>query len=207
MKRKQKIRFIIGIDEVGRGALAGPVVVGAFAHPVGVPPRNAALGRLKDSKKLTSEMRRKWCDYFAARSDFRHCIARSRAGTVDRVNVSRAANLAAHRALTRLFVLLRAKPHECKIILDGGLYIKDKHFQKQKFPSALTANKADENMRAVAAASVLAKVGRDTYMEKADGRFPGYGFALHKGYGTSLHREALRRLGLTPLHRATFCSF
>lgn len=190
-------RFIIGIDEVGRGPLAGPVVIGAVIMPVGLK-----LGRkdLRDSKKLTEKARREWDQYVKAHPRLSYALARVAPATIDRKNISKAANLAAWRAFKKLSESFDLKPENCSVYLDGGLYLGD---GRRRLP-AKTVVKGDEKVPAIALASIVAKVHRDNIMVQYAKKFPGYGFEVHKGYGTSMHRSALRRLGPSQAHRLTF---
>lgn len=195
--------YVIGIDEVGRGPLAGPVVVAAVSIPKNfVPPKE--FKRVKDSKQLSARERETWAAWLRKHPQIHHVFARVSHKGVDRLNVSRAANKAAERALLRLTKRHRINARTTSIILDGGLYIKDKATQKGY--NARTMPKADEKFPAVAYASILAKVHRDRYMAKQAKVFPHYGFEEHKGYGTLRHRRAIKKHGPSPLHRLTFLS-
>jgi ribonuclease HII len=192
-----KRRYVIGIDEVGRGPLAGPLVVGAVVVPAGL---KLGRGGLRDSKKLTAQARSEWAEYIQSHPRLGYALARVSAVTVDRVNVARAANLAARRAFTRLAKEHKLRIESCSVYLDGGLYLGN---GRARLP-AKTVIKGDEKVRAIALASIVAKVHRDRIMVRAAKKFPGYGLEVHKGYGTRTHRTAVRRLGPTPLHRLTF---
>jgi ribonuclease HII len=205
MRVVAKRRFIIGIDEVGRGPLAGPVVVGVVALPVGF-----SIGRkgLRDSKKLTAVARAEWARYIEDHPKISYALARVGAKTVDKTNITKAANLAALRAFSRLTKTHGIKEGDCSIYLDGGLYLgrsfRDANGTRRSRLSAKTVIKGDETIPAIAMASIMAKVHRDRIMERSAKRFPGYGFETHKGYGTAAHRLAVRRLGPTEAHRLTF---
>lgn len=190
-------RYVIGIDEVGRGPLAGPVVVAAVAMPLRLKLERAGL---RDSKRLTAAARAEWNAYIRSHPQLGYALARVRPATIDQVNISRAANLAARRAFTRLVAALRLPVADCVVYLDGGLYLGN---GRARLPG-VTRPKADENVPAVALASIVAKVHRDGLMARASKKFPGYGFEVHKGYGTRAHRAAVRRLGPSALHRLTF---
>lgn len=211
--------YVIGIDEVGRGPLAGPVVLCAAAVPVGWTPRKGQ-GRLtlRDSKKLTLIQRELWADYLASHPKVDFAVVRAYPATIDNLNIAQAANKAARRALLKVLAGLRDEELKC-VYLDGGLYLqKLRHPRKKgivqteiiKLPrlkrtvSAHTVVKGDEKLLPVKIASVLAKVHRDRFMVKAAKKFPGYGFEIHKGYGTKEHRKAVARLGPSKLHRLSF---
>ncbi len=203
----QKARYGIGIDEVGRGALAGPVVVAAVALPRGAAGaalvRAANLGALKDSKKLSPARRTQWAHYFRRHASVAFAIARVYPRGIERLNISAAANraaLRAHARLVREYPACRTAP----VILDGGLFLGSRDRQKIQQKQAKTVIKGDERVPAVAAASIIAKVARDRFMERLAVRYPEYGFAVHKGYGTAAHRAAIRRHGSCEAHRLTF---
>lgn len=200
------MRWIVGIDEVGRGALAGPVVVVAAAIPTPwrlVSKKARALGALKDSKKLTPLRRDAWFIYFIEHQKIHFAIARVYPRGIERLNISRAANVAAHRAHARLVRAIHPDA-QTKIFLDGGLFLGNG--QKSNSKNVKTVIKGDEKIRAVAIASIIAKVHRDRYMVRLAKKFPAYGFAIHKGYGTKLHRKALKNFGPSVVHRLTFIS-
>lgn len=190
----------IGIDEVGRGCLAGPVVV--VAAMVRGSVRNSRLGTLKDSKKLTKLQREAWFDYFIKNKDIDFALARVYPRKIEKINISGAANLAALRAYGRLLKrqTLSVRP---VVFLDGGLFLGARARQPSH---AKTVIKGDEKIRAVAVASIIAKVSRDRFMARMAKKYPDYGFEIHKGYGTKMHREAIVRHGICPMHRLTFLS-
>ncbi len=225
--RAAEAGWTVGIDEVGRGALAGPVVVAAAA----VPARFARLGRglgtgrglglgaLKDSKKLTPAARERWAAYFSSHPDIRFSVARVYPRRIEKMNISRAANLAALRSCERLFTrglppgasalrvagTKRIASTATPVFLDGGLYLGGRERQERSARRrATTVVKGDEKIVAVAVASIIAKVYRDRLMSRLANRHPGYGFEIHKGYGTAAHLRALRRRGPSPAHRLTF---
>lgn len=181
---------IIGIDEVGRGPLAGPVVVACVLLPDAVNLKSSGLP-LRDSKKLTEKQRAAWNAWIRGNPAIRFHIARSNPKTIDAMNISAAANRAAYRAYKKIV------PHNAPAQLDAGL----------KLPQAVPQKaiiQGDEKIPAIALASILAKVARDAYMERMHARHPVYGFKENKGYGTAAHVKALKRHGPCPLHRLTF---
>jgi ribonuclease HII len=196
------MKLIIGIDEVGRGALAGPVVVGAMALAAGkrtIFP--GELGQLKDSKKLSPRQRELWAKHFKLRQDVFFATGRAYPRGIERMNISRAANLAAERAFSALLKANKLSARDIRtVFLDGGLYLGN----GDRPANAKTIIKGDEKVRVVAMASIIAKVQRDAYMVRLGKRYPQYGFAIHKGYGTRLHRAALKKHGPSPVHRKTF---
>ena len=180
---------VAGVDEVGRGPLAGPVVAAAVVFPTGVPRRLAGL--LDDSKKLTAEQR--LVAFQALRQSGRAEIAVGAASVaeIDRLNILRAALLAMCRAVARL-----PEPPDVALV-DGN----------QPPPLACDVQcviGGDGRSLSIAAASIVAKVLRDRAMTRLAVRFPGYGWDSNAGYATELHIAALRRLGPTRHHRPSF---
>lgn len=194
-------RGILGIDEVGRGALAGPVFVAAvWINNKFLCREKNILRTLKDSKQLTPNERENWYRYFIRVPDIIWSIAKVSPRVIDQINVSQAANLAAFRGYHRIIHVVRAD----EIYLDGGLYLKSRMWQENNVAHATTLPKADEIYNAVMAASIMAKVMRDQYMKRLDQIYQGYSFGIHKGYGTPFHRGAIRNLGPSVVHRLTF---
>jgi ribonuclease HII len=184
----------IGIDEVGRGALAGPVVLSAVRREGRVRWLHPTLGRIRDSKKLSPRQRERWFQYLTAHPAIRWRVTRVGPAVIDRINISAAANRGAAR-LAEKMVPRGATP--CFIWLDGGLVL----------PAAIPHRaviKGDERLPIIAAASIIAKVWRDRLMVSLANEFPEYGFEVHKGYGTLLHRKRIRRHGPSVVHRKTF---
>jgi ribonuclease HII len=216
------MRYTVGIDEVGRGSLAGPVTVAAVCVPKKIRIRNYELGKLKDSKKLTASRRERWFYFLKNHPKIRYAIARVYPRAIEKMNVSRAANLAALRAFRRLIATTRYLPHTTyKVYLDGGLYLgnggenvrigarkgaknirNDSRLLSQC--SASTIIRGDEKIKAIAAASIIAKVSRDRAMTRLAKKYPQYGFEIHKGYGTRKHFAAIRKHGPSEAHRKTF---
>jgi len=178
-------RLITGVDEAGRGPLAGPVVAAAV-----ILPPDVRIAGLRDSKLLTARQRDA---LFAEIRSVAVAVGVGMVGprTIDRINIRRATFLAMHRALLRLGV-------EPELVVVDGELVPDLPFAERAFV------KADRRVAAVAAASVVAKVTRDRIMDRLDARFPGYGFSEHKGYPTPGHLAALAALGPSPVHRLSF---
>ena len=190
-------RYVIGCDEVGRGAIAGPVAVGLAvvdagvgAHPIG----------LRDSKMLAEKRREELAPLAASWALFT-AVGLATADEVDRIGIIAALGLAGKRALIRLHEL-GASVRESVILLDGS---HDWLTPVLGSPLPVTTRvKADALCASVAAASVVAKVHRDRLMIEADAATPGYGWSGNKGYGSAAHFEAIARLGATDLHRRTW---
>ncbi len=180
--------MIVGIDEVGRGPWAGPIVFGA------VVLGDADIEGLTDSKKLTKK-RREMLAYEIHEKAAAVGLGWVSATELDEIGMSQALSLGCRRALEQINV-----PYQ-QIILDGTVnLLKD----TGKGPYVTTMAKADLLVPSVSAASIIAKVARDAYMAELDSVYPGYGFATHAGYGTAAHRAALEMHGVTELHRKSF---
>lgn len=177
--------LICGIDEAGRGPLAGPVCAAAVILPFGTE-----IEGLNDSKKLTDQKRRVLYDVICEKA-LAYGIAFASEKEIDEINILQATFLSMHRA----FDALSVKPDV--VFVDGN------RSPKFDLPETLIV-KGDSLSANIAAASILAKVTRDRLMEQYDEEYPQYGFAVHKGYGTKRHYEALREYGESPIHRRTF---
>ena len=215
------MQYVIGIDEVGRGPLAGPVVVAAVLIPANFRPRRAGRRlRLRDSKQLTTIQRELWREYLISHPRVKYAIAMVQPKTIDEINISEAANEAACKALCKVVSALPANSHELAgVYLDGGLYLKKLRYSRKRMAEyreevalstrklrvlANTIVKGDEKITAIKIASILAKVHRDRLMVRLAKQYPGYGFERHKGYGTRGHYKAIRTLGVSKVHRLTF---
>jgi ribonuclease HII len=200
---------VVGIDEVGRGALAGPVTVAAAMLATDARGRviHAPFRSLKDSKKLSAAQREFWAKELKSATGVEFAVARVYQRGIERTNISAAANLAASRALSRLLKDHKLSSHT-QVYLDGGLFVGSKKGQQNAVRMgrlrAETVVKGDEKISAIAAASIIAKVSRDGFMTRLAKRHPAYGFEVHKGYGTAAHRRAIKKNGRCAAHRLTF---
>jgi ribonuclease HII len=196
------MKWVVGIDEVGRGALAGPVVVAAAMISVNSKGRavHIPFRSLKDSKKMSVKQRERWVGEMKDHSKIKFAVTWVYPRGIERLNISGAANLAALRAFARLKKSNHLPPRT-KVFLDGGLFLGSKLRQKN---TAKTVIKGDEKIPAVAAASIMAKVTRDRFMVRLAKRYPKYGFEVHKGYGTVIHLRAIEKSGPCAAHRLTF---
>jgi len=196
--------YLVGIDEAGRGALAGPLVVAAVIIPRSFsPPSRKDLPPLRDSKKLSPRQRALWFEYLKNHPRISYVTVRVYPRRIEKLNVARAANWAAAKALEKLIAHQSSKIR-FSVALDGGLYLKDKESQPAW---AKTIIKGDEKIVAIKLASIIAKIHRDNYMERLHRQYPAYQFRLHKGYGTSRHRQLIKHLGAIKPHRLTFSLF
>ena len=179
------VNLICGVDEAGRGPLAGPVCAAAV-----ILPQLLEIPGLNDSKKLSDKRRRELFPIIKAQA-VAYGIAMVDHNTNDDINILQATYLAMKRAIAQLSV----KPELA--LVDGN--------RSSDFGVPVeTVVHGDSLSSSIAAASVLAKVTRDDYMLEMAKTHPGYGFEIHKGYGTKAHYEALRQLGASPIHRLTF---
>jgi len=176
---------LAGVDEVGRGPLAGDVVAAAVI----LDPQRPVTG-LRDSKKL-SAARREQLALEIREHALAWSVARATVAEIDEHNILQASLLAMHRAVLAL------APQPAYVLVDGN------RLPRWEYASEAVV-KGDDRVPAIAAASILAKVQRDQELVALEQLYPGYGFAAHKGYPTARHLEALRRLGVTPVHRRTF---
>jgi len=184
---------VAGVDEAGRGPLAGPVVAAAviLPHTWAVSGFDERLRDLNDSKQLTARQRDEFFALLTAHPEIRHAIASADAGLIDRINILQAT----HRAMNQALAELQPPPEH---VLVDGLRVKSMLFPQTPLV------KGDARSYSIAAASVLAKVTRDRLMLEYDRQWPVYGFAEHKGYGTPQHLAALAKHGPCPIHRRSF---
>jgi ribonuclease HII len=189
----QNLTRVAGVDEAGRGPLAGPVVAAAAILPslwaeTGLP---AALAGLNDSKQLTEIQREKFFEFITNCDEIEFGIAEIDAAVIDEINILQATHRAMNAALAKLNPL---PPHA---LVDG------RPVKTLRVPQTAIV-KGDARSYSIAAASVLAKVTRDRLMLKFHAQFPEYGFAAHKGYGTAKHLAAIEKFGACPIHRKSF---
>lgn len=184
--RRQGFPRVVGIDEAGRGPLAGPVVAAAVVLPDGFHHAD-----LNDSKKLSVRQRESLYAQLTAQADIQWAVAVVESDEVDRLNILEATHEAMRRAVGGLV------PDPDHALIDGLPVL--------PFPIPQTALVGGDGLSfSIAAASVIAKVTRDRIMVKMDARYPGYEFAQHKGYGTALHLAKLRAHGPCAIHRKSF---
>lgn len=184
-KIREEHSVFCGTDEAGRGPLAGPVYAGAV-----ILPRGLIVDGLNDSKKLTEKRREAVYEELLLHKDIHIGVGVATPEEIDRINILNASMLAMRRAVGQL-------PHVDLALVDGNA--------ARDFPvPALCVVGGDHKSASIAAASVVAKVLRDRAMLELDARYPGYGFAKHKGYPTKAHYEALRELGPSAVHRRSF---
>ena len=177
--------LVAGVDEAGRGPLAGPVAVAAV-----ILPQEVHLPRINDSKKLSAAVREELFTQIVAIAISYH-VALIDAETIDRMNILQATRMGMYEAIAAL------TPAPDEVLVDAV------ELSKLSMPSQ-SIIKGDAKSVSIAAASILAKVTRDHLMEQYDTEYPHYGFAKHKGYGTQEHIDAIRKYGVCPIHRKSF---
>lgn len=192
----KKPLWVIGIDEVGRGPLAGPVTVCAVAVPYKHYKKDLWPG-LKDSKQMTPRARTAWVakiDQLQDDHTLLYAIVSKSAGHIDTSGIAVCIKACIAQCLKKLAL----DPAECLILLDGGLKAPAAYIRQQ------TIIKGDSSEPVIAFASVIAKVSRDAVMVRLHKKYPQFDWKANKGYGTRAHCRALQNHGISPLHRATF---
>ncbi len=184
--------FVIGIDEAGRGPLAGPLAVAGVKMKRGSRTARRALEGIKDSKKLSEKKREEWFAKIISNPNFSWAVSVLTPKTIDRINIARAANLGAYRVSQKL-----GQDDLCHVMMDGSLFLPSGILQS-------TIIRGDEKIPLISAASIIAKVTRDRIMRRIHKKYPQYGFDIHKGYGTTRHRYAIKKHGASSVHRKSF---
>lgn len=196
--KSESYSHIIGVDEVGRGPIAGPVTVCAFMVPRKYERKvHEALYGITDSKKLSEKKRKEYFEKVVALTQQGVCdyaVSHVAASIIDRKGITYAIQAALKRSLRKVSL-----SSGCFVYLDGGLHAPIEYAQE-------TVIKGDQKIWHISAASVIAKVLRDKKMTRYANRYRGYGFEKHKGYGTKKHRDSIKKKGLTPIHRSTWIS-
>ena len=187
---KQGFKFVVGLDEAGRGPLAGPVVAAAVMLNLKFKNKNLKLlDEVNDSKKLSEKQREILFKILADHEDVKWGIGIVSEKVIDKINILEASKLAMQKAIKKL--------DADYILIDGNFKIKFEGQQKSII-------KGDQKVFSIAAASIIAKVTRDRIMDKLHKKYPQYGFNKHKGYGTALHIEMIKKYGPCKIHRKTF---
>jgi ribonuclease HII len=194
--RTKGYKYVAGVDEAGRGPLAGPVAVGVVVVPHNFGWR--LIPGVGDSKQVKEREREEVVKIARALKragiiDFH--VALVSHSTIDRINISKAVE----RGIALCFKKLKLNPKTTQVKLDGLLKA------PEGFKNQETIIKGDAKEKVIGLASILAKVTRDHHMLKESQKYPGYGFEVHKGYGTLKHRSAIQKQGLSKIHRRSFC--
>lgn len=195
--------ILVGIDEVGRGPIAGPVSVGVFSSTrqglvlilkgIDLP--------LRDSKKLTKDKREAWFNYIQKCVKLGMCnfsVSSVSAKEIDKIGIVKSIQKAMGMSLSKLSSSCKLEAVSCQLLLDGSLKA-PLIYKNQK-----TIIKGDEKEPIIAIASIMAKVTRDRYMATMDKKYPQYGFMGHVGYGTKEHYKAIKQHGISDIHRKTY---
>ena len=188
--RSVQYKYIAGVDEVGRGPLAGPVVSAAVVLPHDLVGDEDWLSVINDSKKL-SELKRQMAYEIISREAVSVAVGITNASTIDSVGILPA-------TISSMFTALRGLEVSPDFVLFDFIPLKDCEYPYR------TVVKGDTKSYSISAASIIAKVTRDELMKEAEEQYPGYGFSGHKGYGTAKHLDAIKRLGPCEIHRRSF---
>lgn len=189
---EHQLTHIAGLDEAGRGALAGPVTAAAVILPCRDPAKVGQLAAVNDSKQLSATARERFFELIQQHV-LAYGIGFASAAEIDNLGIIPATKLAMRRALDQL-----KEPAPDGLLIDGRIRLSTVNLPQQSII------RGDSKSLSIAAASILAKVSRDRHMSKLNGRFPHFNFSQHKGYGTEAHRTAIAEFGPTPIHRHTF---
>lgn len=190
---EKHIRYIVGIDEAGRGPLAGPVTVGMVCIPISFNP--SLLRGVRDSKKISHSVRERWFEkagVWQKQGLLRYKVTHVGSSIIDRDGISSALREGIQRVLKDI------DPICTHIYLDGSLYA------PSKYTSQETIVRGDDRIPLISLASICAKVSRDKKMERYSHTYPDYGFERNKGYGTQAHRRVLKKHGYTDIHRTSW---
>jgi ribonuclease HII len=196
-KEPKNQQYIIGIDEVGRGPIAGPVAVCSFKCEPSFFNLISIDIPLRDSKKLTKKQREKWFEYLKEEKAKGNCdfsVSLVSAEWIDKVGIVRSIT----KALETSLLKVTKDPKEVSVYLDGGLKAPEQFIYQE------TIIKGDELHPVISCASIVAKVSRDSLMDTYAKEYPDYGFENHSGYGTKAHYYAIKKYGQTKLHRKSF---
>ena len=197
---------MVGIDEVGRGPLAGPITLASICLPDNFQ-FSIFNFLIKDSKKLSKERRNevfKICQKLKKEGKIYYAVSSIRHSSIDKYGLAKCIKKGIERCLNKMqstptWVGVDCALSQALILLDGGLKAPAK-YKDQK-----TIIKGDEKVKIIALASIIAKVSRDRHMRRLAKKFPEYGFEIHKGYGTKLHLDMIKKYGPCEIHRKTFC--
>lgn len=199
-ERKLGVRLVAGVDEVGRGCIAGPVYAAAVLIPSewleltdrALFKKHPELSEIQDSKLITEKNRDRLSDWLTTSSGVVYAVGTASVQEIEDINILHASLLAMDRALAGL------ETHWDHVLVDGN------RISPRWQGRATALVKGDRRSLAIAASSIIAKVARDRYMHELDRLHPGYGFAVHKGYGTPAHLRSLAELGPSGEHRLLF---
>ncbi|MFB6212608.1 MAG: ribonuclease HII [Candidatus Magasanikbacteria bacterium] len=191
-------KYIIGVDEAGRGAIGGPVTAGAVLVPSSLSLKNLPRSGLRDSKKYTFSQREEWLNYIKGNSSINFEFSSVWPTVIDRINVFESASRAATRAVNRVIDRNKIDQKRVEIVLDGSLKLNSQDLDYE------VITRGDQKRKSIKLASIVAKVKRDQSMIRVSRKYPDYKFAKHKGYCTEEHEKLLKKNGPCKYHRRTF---
>lgn len=183
---------ICGIDEVGRGPLAGPVVAAAVMFNTELFKDPCKFKGVNDSKKLSEKSREKWYEFLTKHKKIKWGVGIVSEKIIDKINILEATKLAMMEAIKKMGA------HPDFLLIDGNFILEIPNLNQK------AVIKGDTKIISIAAASIIAKVTRDKMMQQFNEDYPEYGFNKHKGYGTALHCKAIKKFGPCPIHRRSF---
>ena len=195
---EQGYKYVIGVDEVGRGAFAGPVSAAAVVFECETDGLNS-LG-INDSKLLKPNHRKKLSKLIQD-GCVSYSVATVAVSKINKLGIGKATNIAFRKAISDVLLKLEAREEKIFLLADG-FHIK--HIRKLGLKNQKAIIKGDRKSISIAAASIIAKVHRDSLMKKLSKKYPQYGFGKHKGYGTKAHQAAIKKHGLSKIHRTSF---
>jgi ribonuclease HII len=190
------IRYVVGIDEAGRGPIAGPVSVGAVIMPVSFDTK--FFEGVRDSKLLSAQKREEWFLKIKKEQSLGFVVSLVGASVIDREGIVEAIRRALSRSLASVVRGLSVSPKNTLVLLDGGLYAPEEYLHQK------TIIRGDQSEAIISSASIVAKVRRDRYMTALSRSESAYGFERHKGYGTKEHFRLIKKHGVSDFHRKSF---
>ena len=200
---KKGCEFVIGVDEVGKGSFAGPVVAGAVVFRKESDFKNGILLEINDSK-LISPRKREALSREIKREAILYAVSTIGLSKINKVGIGKATKIAIRKVIKTILwrIIENSNGKPSIFVLADGFHIK--YIRGIGLVNQKAIIKGDRKSISIAAASIIAKVYRDKLMRKLNRKYPGYGFARNKGYGTKLHQQALKKYGLSDIHRTSF---
>lgn len=200
-----EIKYVVGVDEVGRGPIAGPVCVASFMmqrnYELPINNYELKLPKLRDSKKLSRKQREVWFEFLKKEKEKEKCnfaVSFVSPENIDKFGIAKCIQKALNDSLLKITKSNSLEPNHYSLMLDGGLKAPEEYIYQE------TIIKGDESHPIISLASIIAKVSRDRIMYRYAKGFPEYGLDKHVGYGTKAHYEAIAKHGQLPIHRKSF---